>query len=58
MCPSEEEIFDSILSGAAELDEKEKWYNNIWKVPLGILLYIPKRLYDFLIRPIKRKHMR
>ena len=58
MCPSEEEIFDSILSGAAELDEKEKWYNDIWKVPLGILLYIPKRLYDFLIRPIKRKHMR
>ena len=58
MCPSEEEIFDSILSGASELDEKEKWYHSAWKVPLGILLYIPHRLYDWLIRPIKRSRMR
>jgi hypothetical protein len=58
MCPSEEEIFDSVLSGAAELDEQDKWYKDVWKVPLGILLYIPRRLYDFLIRPIKRRHMR
>jgi hypothetical protein len=55
MCPSEEEIFDSMLSGASELDEEEKWYHYVWKVPLGMLLYIPRRLYDLIIRPIKRR---
>lgn len=58
MCPSENEVFDSILSGAAGLDGKEKWYQYAWKVPLGILLYIPRRMYDFLIRPIKRRYKR
>jgi len=58
MCPSDEEVFDSMLSGASELDEKEKWYQYAWKVPLGMLLYIPRRIYDFLIRPIKRRNMR
>jgi hypothetical protein len=58
MCPSEEEIFDSVLSGASELDGKEKWYQYAWKVPLGMLLYIPRRLYDLLIRPIKRRRNR
>lgn len=58
MCPSENEIFDSMLSGAAELDEKESWYHHAWKVLLGVLLYIPHRLYGLLIRPIKRRCMR
>ena len=55
MCPSEQEIFDSMLSGAAEMDKQEKWYHYAWKVPLGILLYIPRKLYDLIIRPIKRR---
>jgi hypothetical protein len=58
MCPSEEEIFDSMLSGAADLDEKEKWYQYAWKVLLGMLLFIPRRLYDLLVRPVKRRKMR
>lgn len=55
MCPSENEIFDSMLSGAVEMAEEEKWYQTAWKVVLGILLYIPHRIYDLLIRPFKRK---
>jgi len=55
MCPSENDIFDSVLSGAAEMDKQEKWYQYAWKVPLGILMYIPRRIYDFAIRPIRRR---
>lgn len=55
MCPSENEIFDSMLSGAVELHEKEQWYHYAWKVPLGMLLYIPHKIYDFLIRPVRRR---
>lgn len=58
MCPSENEIFDSMLSGASEIAEDEKWYQTAWKVVLGILLYIPRRLYDLLVRPIKRRGLR
>jgi len=58
MSPSENEIFDSMLSGASEMVEEEKWYQTVWRVVLGILLYIPRRLYDLLIRPIKRRHLR
>jgi len=58
MCPSENEVFDSVLGGAAEMDKEEKWYQYAWKVPLGMLLYIPRRLYDLVIRPIKRRRMR
>ena len=58
MCPSEEEIFDSVLSGAVEMDEQDKWYKGVWKIPLGILLYIPRRMYDHIVRPIKRRRMK
>jgi hypothetical protein len=58
MCPSENEVFDSMLSGAAELEEEEKWHMSACKVITGMLLYFPRRFYDLLIRPIKRRCMR
>jgi hypothetical protein len=55
MCPSDNEIFDSMLNGAVEMHEKERWYHYAWKAPFGMLLYIPRRIYDLLIRPIRRR---
>jgi len=57
MCPSEDQIFDSILEGA--VDEYEALeYKSFWiragRLCVGVILFIPRLLFVLITAPIKR----
>ena len=56
MCPSEDQIFDSILEGA--IDEYEaREHKSFWiragRLSLGLILFIPRLLFVVIASPIK-----
>ncbi|HUU63142.1 MAG TPA: hypothetical protein VMX96_04385 [Dehalococcoidia bacterium] len=57
MCPSEDQIFDSILEGAVDEYEAQE-HKNFWiragRLCVGLILFIPRLLFVLITAPIKR----
>lgn len=51
MCPSESEIFDSVLDNAVELDEERR--RSLGRVMLGILLFLPCLVLRLIAWPFR-----
>ncbi len=51
MCPSESEIFDSVLDNAVELDEEPK--RPVGGILLTILLFLPRLLLRIIAWPLR-----
>jgi hypothetical protein len=49
MCPSESEVFDSVLDNAAEPDEAE--HRSCARLLLSALLFLPRLIIVFIISP-------
>jgi hypothetical protein len=57
MCPSENEIFDSILENAVELDEAQT-RRGYGRRLAGIILFIPRLLWRWVSVPFRRWQVR
>jgi len=51
MCPSESEIFDSVLDNAVELDGAGRAGRG--RVALRMLIFLPRLLIGFIIAPFR-----
>lgn len=57
MCPSEDQIFDSILEGAVdeyEAQEHKSFWISAGRLSLGLILFIPRLLFVIITAPIKK----
>jgi hypothetical protein len=57
MCPSEDQIFDSILEGAVdeyEARERKSFWIRAGRLCVGLILFIPRLLFVLITAPIKR----
>jgi hypothetical protein len=57
MCPSEDQIFDSILGGAVdeyEAQERKSFWIRAGRLCVGLILFIPRLLFVLITAPIKR----
>jgi hypothetical protein len=57
MCPSGNEIFDSILENAVELDEAQT-RRGCGRRLAGIILFIPRLLWRWVSAPFRRWQLR
>ncbi len=57
MCPSEDQIFDSILEGAVdeyEAQEHQSFWIRAGRLCVGLILFIPRLLFVMIASPVKR----
>jgi hypothetical protein len=57
MCPSEDQIFDSILEGAVdeyEARERKSFWIRAGRLCVGFILFIPRLLFVMIASPVKR----
>jgi len=57
MCPSENEIFDSILENAVELDAAQT-RRGCGRRLAGIILFVPRLLWRWVSAPFRRWQVR
>ena len=61
MCPSEDQIFDSILEGAIdeyEARERENWWIRAGRLYVRLVLFIPRLLLILIKTPVRRMRNR
>lgn len=51
MCPSESEIFDSVLDNAVELDEERR--RSLGRILLNVLLFLPRLVLKLIAWPFR-----
>jgi hypothetical protein len=57
MCPSESEIFDSVLDNAVELDDAQT-RRGCGRRLAGIVLFLPRLLWRWVSAPLRRRQLR